>query len=560
MTLSLDFGPQFLSNKAAAGAQKLRGGYYTPAELAKYLCDWALRDGRERILEPSSGDGVFLVAALHTLAERFPKRGSAEIVSVELERAEEQKARARVSSLARSDCVRWLGGDFFHHFDHLKRGEGFDVVVGNPPFIRFQYFDSESREIAFAHLRREGYHPTKLANAWAAFVQLSIELLKEGGRLAMVVPAELLQVGYATELRERLAAKFKHVVIVAFRKLVFADIQQEVVLLLAEGKRDDEPTRSDIHTIEFEDGSELLATNHLRDAVSHMPARHTRRGMKWTALFLGEREYAALDEAEQSAKAIPLGHLADVDIGVVTGRNSFFVLTSETRSELDAHALTVPIVGRTSALKSITFTRKDFAALRRETPSHLLNLTGVPEDAFSAALSTYLRQGENEGVNLGYKCRIRRRWHDTPSVYVPDAFLYRQIHTHPLLVLNEAGATSTDTVHRVRFRQPVDGKLLSACFFNSLTLAWAEVAGRSYGGGVLELEPREAEELPIPFSATLHLDPNRVDKLLREGNPNAALDYVDGIVLRGHLGLSAKATRSLRDAWRTLRDRRKNRR
>jgi adenine-specific DNA methylase len=54
-------------------------------------------------------------------------------------------------------------------------------------------------------LRQAGYKPTKLANAWVAFVQLSIELLQEGGRLAMVVPAELLQVKYTHELRDRLA-------------------------------------------------------------------------------------------------------------------------------------------------------------------------------------------------------------------------------------------------------------------------------------------------------------------------------------------------------------------
>ena len=63
--------------------------------------------------------------------------------------------------------------------------------------------------------------------------------------------------------------------------------------------------------------------------------------------------------------------------------------------------------------------------------------------------------------------------------------------------MNGAKATSTDTIHRVRVKKDVDIRLLTTVFFNSLTLAWAEVCGRSYGGGVLELEPREAEELPI---------------------------------------------------------------
>ena len=42
---------------------KLRGGYYTPMDLAHWLCAWAIRSVDDRILEPSCGDGVFLEAA-----------------------------------------------------------------------------------------------------------------------------------------------------------------------------------------------------------------------------------------------------------------------------------------------------------------------------------------------------------------------------------------------------------------------------------------------------------------------------------------------------------------
>lgn len=49
----------------------------------------------------------------------------------------------------------------------------------------------------------------------------------------MVIPAELLQVGYAAELRRFLADNFAAITIVTFRKLLFDGAQQEVVLLLA---------------------------------------------------------------------------------------------------------------------------------------------------------------------------------------------------------------------------------------------------------------------------------------------------------------------------------------
>jgi len=437
----------------------------------------------------------------------------------------------------------------------MLRTPGFDVVVGNPPFIRFQYFEEESREVAFGHLRDAGYKPTKLANAWAAFVQLSIELLKPGGRLAMVIPAELLQVQYAHELRARIVSSFEHVVIIGFRRLIFPEIQQEVVLLMAEGKRAVPAEDCDIHTIDISDAAELDANVMLR-RIAHTPARHSRVGMKWTALYLSEAAYKAIDRAQGNKRLTALGHLASVDVGIVTGLNAFFVIDDERAKAVGAEKLSVPIIGKTGALKSVLFGSEDFAAYRKLYPSRLLNLAGVPESRFPKKLVAYIEHGESEGAHTGYKCRIRKRWTDVPSVYTPDAFLFRQIHSYPLLVLNGAGAASTDTIHRVRLKPEVDGSILSACFVNSLTFAWAEVAGRSYGGGVLELEPREAEELPIPYFSDLDLDVGHIDQLLRDGDVDAALDYVDQRTLIQRLGFSIVQTRAMRNAWRELSNRR----
>ncbi len=554
---------RFHSNKRPADSQKLRGGYYTPIELSDYLTAWAIRNGDEKILEPSCGDGSFVASILHRLSA-LKKEGhkvSSKITAVEIEAGELKKAKTRLDAYNFPKIeTEFIAGDFFDLFERLKREGNYDVALGNPPFIRFQYFDDGSREKAFWHLRNFGYSPTKLANAWSAFVQLSIELLREGGRLAMVLPAELLQVGYAGELRKRLSAQFSHIVIIGFKKLVFPEIQQEVVLLLAEGKRDISVLESDIHTIEFEDGKDLTRSENLEEAVKHIPGRHSRPLMKWTALFLNEKSYYALDDAQRSRFVIPLGKLAAVDIGVVTGRNSFFVLDEKTRKEVFAEKFTLPVVGRTSALKSIVFDENDFEKYQHVEPGYLLDLNNVPEKGIPRQLKEYIAHGEAEDVHKGYKCRVRRRWFDVPSIYVPNAFMFRQIHKYPLLVVNRAGATSTDTIHRVKFINGAKPEKLAAISFNSLTLAWAEVSGRSYGGGVLELETREAEHLPIPYSAKIEIDSQKVDELLRDGKDLEALDYVDNIVLGGFMGMSRSTIKHVRDAWMELRNRRTNRR
>ena len=146
-----------------------------------------------------------------------------------------------------------------------------------------------------------------------------------------------------------------------------------------------------------------------------------------------------------------------------------------------------------------------------------------------------------------------------PFGSVPDAFLYRQIHHAPLLSANEARATATDTIHRVRMRSGVDCGRLCGAMVNSLTFAWSEICGRSYGGGVLELEPREAEELPVPYAFAEELELHRIDDWLREGNVEAALDHGDDVLLRTGCGFSRDQISRLREGWIRLRQRRHGR-
>lgn len=562
MSLIVDMNSQFPSNKHTISDRKLRGGYYTPEALANYLTAWAIRSGSEHILEPSCGDGRFIRATLRRLEElsQFAKI-DASLTAVELDPNELEKARSVLDEFPNIHLNSdWIASDFFEAYTTLQPDRKFDVLLGNPPFIRFQHFDDTSRNRAFTHLRNAGYHPTKLANAWVAFVQLGIELLETGGRLAMVVPAELLQVTYTNELRERLTRQFEHIIVIGFERLVFPDIQQEVVLLLAEDKRERESAgESDIHTVEFADGWHLTQSERLENLTAHIPAKHSRNGMKWTALFLKDESFRALDEVESHPDILPLGKLANVAVGIVTGRNQFFVLTKGLRDELNAIDYTIPLVGRTGALKSIAFTPDDFAAYRLKHPAYLLDLNDRDVETIPPILRDYLKIGEKNRIHLGYKCRIRKRWFDVPSIYVPDAFLFRQIHRYPLLVLNKAQAVSTDTIHRVRFRDGVNGHLLAAIAFNSLTLAWAEVCGRSYGGGVLELEPNEAKKLPIPYAANIDLDVKHVDSLLRAGQYEDALDYVDQRVLIEHFRFDSALIQNIRNAWIELRDRRINR-
>lgn len=134
------------------------------------------------------------------------------------------------------------------------------------------------------------------------------------------------------------------------------------------------------------------------------------------------------------------------------------------------------------------------------------------------------------------------------------------MHAYPRIVLNEAQAHVTDTLHRIRFKAGARPKRIAAAFVNSLTLAASEVSGRSYGGGVLTFEPSEFESLPIPARGSEQLDIDALDRLIRTKDVYACLEITDKILLQDGLGLTRRDVLRLRRSWETLRDRRIGRR
>jgi adenine-specific DNA-methyltransferase len=237
--------------------------------------------------------------------------------------------------------------------------------------------------------------------------------------------------------------------------------------------------------------------------------------------------------------------------------NEVFVLRESEASLRGLSKMVKPLVSRSGHLKGIIFNKHDWRAnANAGVPVHLLDLPSRPKSELPQNAQQYLTEAEEKGLHRGYKCRIRKFWHVVPSVYAPDAFLLRQIHSYPKLIVNESGATCTDTIHRVRFKNGTNRRLFAAAFLNSLTFAFAEVLGRSYGGGVLELEPSEADRLPIPLIGSEHLDPMEIDSLIRDGQIRQVLMLTDDVLLRKGLGLQRSEVRILNDIWLKLQMRR----
>ena len=542
--------------KENISAQKLRGGYYTPQAIADFLCQWSIDINTNRILEPSCGDGNFIESAIL----RFKELGiegedlKDRVKGIELLEEESLKAKARVANLGLNSCTI-VNNDFFHYISNNKV-EKYDVVIGNPPFIRYQSFPEVHRKQAIEMMQNLGFNPNKLTNIWVPFLVVSASLLTDNGRMAMVIPAELFQVKYAAETRVFLSKFFERITIITFKKLVFANIQQEVVLLLCEKKVHH---GKGVRVIECENLDGLEKINFKEINASHVkPIDHTTE--KWTKYFLNEDEISLLRRLKKDERIITCGDIMEVDVGLVTGRNEFFMLKEEQVREWKLEKYTIPVASKSNQLKGITFFEKDFSDnSKSQNAIHLFIPPNEDFEKLPKVCQQYIEYGEQQGFNTGYKTRIRKRWYITPSLWVPDAFALRQVGDYPKLILNETGASSTDTIHRVRFKKGVNRSMAVISFLNSLSFAFSEITGRSYGGGVMTFEPTEIEEIRIPVLADLDLDFNKIDGLIRKRKIEEVLDIMDEALLIKHHGFSKPEVDVLKGIWRKLSQRRINR-
>lgn len=107
---------RLINVKIPATSQKLRGGYYTPAIIAEFLANWAIRHSETSILEPSCGDGNSLSAAVRVLEQHGARDETLKqlVWAVEIDSVEAAKARQRLSTRRGDLSLNIHNGDFFH--------------------------------------------------------------------------------------------------------------------------------------------------------------------------------------------------------------------------------------------------------------------------------------------------------------------------------------------------------------------------------------------------------------------------------------------------------------
>ncbi|HEX8494160.1 MAG TPA: N-6 DNA methylase [Pyrinomonadaceae bacterium] len=530
-------------------AQKLRGGYYTPSDLAAFMVRWTKEIGPTRILEPSCGDGVFFTALAQVKDSQ-----KADVVGFELDAEEAAKARARACDAGLA-AAQVYSEDFLQWALHrLDAGDAsFDAVVGNPPFVRYQYLPELFQVRAESIFRQLGLPFTKHTNAWVPFILASMALLRPGGRLAMIVPSEIIHVTHAQSLRSYLGRECRRIVIIDPEEIWFSDTLQGAVILLAEKKESGtkKPEGLGIYPVK---GREFLQLNPATIFSTPQVINGETIYGKWTRALLDTETRSLFDELAGHVDVHRFKDIAGVDVGIVTGANKYFLVSDEIVNSYQLNKWSHPMFGRSEHCPGVIYDEQQHTAnATKGLPTNFL-LFQKDTEKIDANAEAYIKLGEEQNLHTRYKCRVRSPWYVVPSVYSTEIGMLKRAHDAPRLILNSFRAYTTDTAYRIRTRD-VRAEKLVGCFINPLTALSAELEGRHYGGGVLELIPSEIERLTIPLPANANVDLLALDKAIRSLPAQQVLSDQGKVVLGG-LGLSRSKQECILEGWRMLRDRR----
>lgn len=525
----------------ATGNKRERGAYFTPAWLAESLANWAIRAPDDVVVDPSAGSGDLLLAAAERLTV-VGGTGDRQIFGVELHKRTARALRAKLAAFARANQL--LRGDFFSMAARLPEC---DIVLANPPYVRHHAIPVRSVAAMRASLNGQAYLVDGRASAWAYFLVRAPTLLRTHGRLAFVLPAEVLMSDYAGPIVEYLVDHFESVKLIHCNRVIFRTLGQQTVLCLADNYHAAKRSTGVVGWASLDVDGALD-----RQTVPHLSriACNSRRADSKLMRLLAPPDVLAVDEMLQEHPNVRrLGDLASVGIGYVTGSNSFFHLTEPQRKGfgLRPHHL-IRVVTRSSGSAGIEFTLDDWSRLRDNGDACWLF---APKHTNDKSVQTLLRRGRRASIHTAFKCENRSKWWKVQVKTGPPAFMV-YMGAHPAVRANSAAVRVPNSLYDVRELRGISARNLAVASMTSVFQLSAILNARLLGGGLRKLEPSDAGRILVPVGSVAIGVANKIDRLVRIGRLSQARKVADTALLMDRLRWPTRLVRRIGAALEAL--------
>ncbi|HEX8823875.1 MAG TPA: N-6 DNA methylase, partial [Archangium sp.] len=418
-------------------------------DLARYTPDRALAS--MRILEPACGTGAFLVPIVDRLLKASRRDGVKEtalgqrVVAYDIDPDHVVASRSAVvralqeqdvsTRVARRLAEQWVReGDFL-----LAQDEPFDVVVGNPPYIRIEQLAPSLQ----AEYRRRYTSLYDRADLYVAFIERGLDLLKPDGVLSFICADRWILNRYGAPLRKRITERFKvHAYIDLHRASPFESevIAYPSIFAIGPGKS----ARVSVGSMSTATPEECaIIQRAIQDGRSSHSGVSVATHETW---FQGDEPWVlsspqhleTLRLLEARFPSIEADGTTRVRIGVATGNDKIFIVNDGV--DIESSRL-VPLVKREDIERGNIKDAKRFVINTFDDQGKLIDLNRYPR------LARYLKSHENiirkrhvaQNNNAGWFRTIDRVYPElvsVPKLLVPDIagsneVVFEEGHFHP---------------------------------------------------------------------------------------------------------------------------------
>ena len=470
---------------------------YTPSDLAGAMAR-ALGDmPTARWLEPSHGQGVFVeaIAELGVTTDR--------IIAVDLD-----KKRTPADSFATTvrgvDFLRWAS----------RTDRRFDRIIGNPPFVSIGQLPLSLQKSAAAVRDVAGTSIGKGANLWYAFVLASLHLLRKGGSAAFILPSSAEFADYSANIRSVVARSFARLEIYRCLRPLFDEVQEGTVVAVAR---------------EYGGGPAIVSRRWFASRSGLID------GLSRSGRIGGHRCSVVV---KRISTMTPLGSIARIGLGGVTGDARFFLMNESKRVSmgLPTKAM-IPVVSKAKHLRSAALGDSDWARLR-DSGERVWLFNPTDKMIEDRTIKKYLDLDKVEGGcnRQAYKISIRHPWYRTPLPSVPDAFLSGMSRLGPWLCLNESSrVNSTNTLYVVHFesRARSDWYMWALALLSSEARRQIHRLGRRYPDGLVKFEPGDLSRILLPRLRDGISNKEVYDEAIGaflSGKPRVAMEIADAAI------------------------------
>lgn len=483
------------------------GQWFTPPEVADLALGLALPNdpATARVLDPACGDGVFLARA------RAAGCAPANLHGIELEADVARAARVNVpgASVLQSDL-----------FSVEPPSDGFDVVVGNPPYVRQERLSAEHKRRARARIAADWPELSAAelerlvgrADLAAACVMRALRMVREGGRVALVVSTAMLDAGYAASLWKCVAARARVLALVdAPHERWFTEAAVNAMIIVLERR----PSAGEpVAVARLATSTRAAAARAPRidelAAVADVRSAPADRFDRWSAYLRAPSAWFDF-EAAHGDRLVRLGDVAEVRRGITSGANDVFYLTRARAAELGLEReLLVPLVRSPRERGAATI------CLDPAATTHVAIACPADEGELARYPVAARYIGDQAAVAERPTLRARTPWWAL-SIRPARVFLTKAYAARFVQRFATAPVAADQRVYAVYPESGIDVAAMAAVLNATTTALALESLGRaSMGEGALEWTVADAAGLPVIDPRTVGRDALRAfDALMR---------------------------------------------